>query len=242
MIKVIKVAVVEDSKEDLDNCLSILDRYAKDKDLTFEIDTFETGDAFLTHFKAQYDFIILDINLSATNGIDVANTLREKDDEVVIMFVTNLARYATRGYEVGAIDFAIKPLVYAQFYLKMERVMKRIETRDKNEASIVLTTANGFRKINMNDIFYLEIFGHDIVFHLEDSEFTTYGTLKTYESQLKPYWFIRCNSCYLVNARKIKLVDKYDIYLTNDEKVIISHPKKKEFTKQFKEYIMKGGN
>ena len=242
MLSVVNIAVVEDSQEDLSNCLSVLDKYSKEKNIEFVIETFQTGDAFLNKFKAQYDFIILDINLSATNGIDVAHVVREKDEEVIIMFVTNLARYATRGYEVGAIDFAIKPLVYAQFYLKMERVIKKLELKHKEEASLVLSTANGFRKINIDDIYYLEIFGHDIVFHLSDSKFSIYGTLKTYENQLRPHWFIRCNSCYLVNASKIKVVDHYTIYLKNDETVIISHPKKKLFTKQFKEYILTGGN
>ena len=93
----IRIAVVEDSVDDLNNCLSLLDRYSKEKKLTFDIQTFASGDAFLMRFKSQYDFIILDINLSAMNGIDVARKIREKDEEVVIMFATNLAKYATNG-------------------------------------------------------------------------------------------------------------------------------------------------
>ena len=125
----INIAVVEDSKEDLNNCLSLLDKYAFEKKVTFDIQTFESGDAFLMRFKSQYDFIILDINLSAMNGIDVARTIRSKDEEVIIMFATNLAKYATKGYEVDAVDFVLKPLTYASFYLRLERVMKKINKK-----------------------------------------------------------------------------------------------------------------
>lgn len=241
MLEEIKIAIVEDSEEDLTNCLKMLHQYEKEKDLHFIIESYSSGDAFLDKFKGQFDFLILDINLSALSGMDVAQKVREKDEEVVIMFVTNLARYATKGYEVGAIDFAIKPLTYPSFYLKMERVMKRLSASSHEDSSLVINTGGGFVKTNINNIFYVEIFSHLINFHLENSTLSTYGTLKEYEEKLSGSWFIRCNSCYLVNAKKIKMVDKYTIYLTNGETVIISHPKKKHFLERFKEYILKEG-
>lgn len=237
----IRIAVVEDSADDLSNCLSLLNRYSKEKNISFDIQTFASGDAFLMRFKSQFDFIILDINLSAMNGIDVARKIREKDEEVIIMFATNLAKYATNGYEVDAIDFVLKPLSYASFYLRLERVMKKLGK--KNDNFIVVPNEGGFNKIATNNILYVEVISHDIIFHLkEGDEITTSGTLKKFEEQLKNHWFIRCNSCYLVNAHNIKRVEKLDIQLANDEVIAISHPKKKGFMESFKKYIMEEGN
>ena len=236
----INIAVVEDSADDLSNCLALLDRYSNEKHLKFDIQTFNSGDAFLMRFKSQYDFIILDINLSALNGIDVARTIREKDEEVIIMFATNLAKYATSGYEVDAIDFVLKPLSYASFYLRLERVMKKLKKKD--DFFIVVPFEGGFNKISINDVLYVEVISHDIIFHLIDgNEITTSGTLKKYEEELKKHWFIRCNSCYLVNAHKIKRVEKLDIQLANDETIAISHPKRKGFMEAFKRYIIEEG-
>lgn len=236
----INVAIVEDCQEDLTNCLSLLDQYSKEKNVKFDIQTFENGDSFLMRFKSQYDFIILDINLSAMNGIDVARTIREKDEEVIIMFATNLAKYATRGYEVDAIDFVLKPLTYASFYLRLEKVMKKLYK--KNDYFIVVPSDGGFNKISINEVLYIEVIAHDIIFHLSNGqELMTSGTLKKYEEQLKKYWFIRCNSCYLVNASKIKRVEKLEIQLVNDEVVAISHPKKKLFMETFRKYVLKEG-
>lgn len=236
----INIAVVEDSTDDLNNCLALLDRYSNEKHLRFDIQTFSSGDAFLMRFKSQYDFIILDINLSALNGIDVARTIREKDEEVIIMFATNLAKYATSGYEVDAIDFVLKPLSYASFYLRLERVMKKLKKKD--DFFIVVPFEGGFKKININDVLYVEVILHDIIFHLADgNEITTSGTLKKYEEELKGHWFIRCNSCYLVNARKIRRVEKLDIHLVNDETIAISHPKRKSFMENFKKYVIEEG-
>ena len=235
----IKIAVVEDSVDDLNNCLSLLERYSKEKNLSFDIQTFSSGDAFLMRFKSQFDFIILDINLSAMNGIDVARNIREKDEEVIIMFATNLAKYATNGYEVQAIDFVLKPLTYSSFYLRIERVIKKLNK--KSDSFIVVPYEGGFNKIDTSNILYIEVISHDIIFHLTDGEVTTSGTLKKYEEQMKKHWFIRCNSCYLVNARKIKRVEKLDIQLVNNEVIAISHPKKKSFMERFKQYVMEEG-
>ena len=236
----INIAIVEDSAEDLANCLSLLDKYSKEKNVEFNIQTFESGDAFLMRFKSQYDFIILDINLSAMNGIDVARTIRTKDEEVIIMFATNLAKYATKGYEVDAVDFVLKPLTYASFYLRLERVMKRLNK--KTDSFLVVPSDGGFNKINLNDVTYIEVISHDIIFHLVNGDdVLTTGTLKKYEEKLKDFWFIRCNSCYLVNAHKIKRVEKLDIQLVNDQVVAISHPKKKSFMESFKKYFLEEG-
>ena len=236
----INIAVVEDSADDLNNCLSLLDTYSKEKNVLFDIQTFESGDAFLMRFKSQYDFIILDINLSAMNGIDVARTIRTKDEEVVIMFATNLAKYATKGYEVDAVDFVLKPLTYASFYLRLERVMKRLNK--KPDSFLVVPSDGGFSKINVAEVLYVEVISHDIIFHMSSGDkITTSGTLKKYEEKLKGLWFIRCNSCYLVNAHRIKRVEKLDIQLVNDEIIAISHPKKKSFMESFKKYILVEG-
>ena len=236
----INIAVVEDSIDDLNNCLSLLDKYSKEKNVQFDIQTFESGDAFLIRFKSQFDFIILDINLSAMNGIDVARSVRTKDEEVIIMFATNLAKYATNGYEVDAIDFALKPLTYASFYLRLERVMKKLNK--KSDSFLVVPSDGGFSKINVNDVLYVEVISHDIIFHMISGQsITTSGTLKKYDEKLKDLWFIRCNSCYLVNAHKIKRVEKLDIQLVNDEVIAISHPKKKSFMESFKKYVLEEG-
>ena len=230
----------KDSIDDLNNCLSLLDKYSKEKNVQFDIQTFESGDAFLIRFKSQFDFIILDINLSAMNGIDVARSVRTKDEEVIIMFATNLAKYATNGYEVDAIDFALKPLTYASFYLRLERVMKKLNK--KSDSFLVVPSDGGFSKINVNDVLYVEVISHDIIFHMISGQsITTSGTLKKYDEKLKDLWFIRCNSCYLVNAHKIKRVEKLDIQLVNDEVIAISHPKKKSFMESFKKYVLEEG-
>ena len=38
--------------------------------------------------------------MPGTNGMDAAEQIRKRDAQVVIMFITNMAHYAIKGYEV----------------------------------------------------------------------------------------------------------------------------------------------
>ena len=73
--------------------------------------------------------ILLDIEMPNLNGMDAARIIRDKDENVVLMFITNMAQYAIHGYSVGALDFVMKPITYYTFSLKMTRALKRVQTR-----------------------------------------------------------------------------------------------------------------
>lgn len=46
---------------------------------------------------------------------------RSRDETVAIIFITNMAQYAIRGYEVNAVDFMVKPVGYFNFVQKLEK-------------------------------------------------------------------------------------------------------------------------
>lgn len=48
-------------------------------------------------------------------GMEAVRRIREKDKKVIGMFVTNMAQYAVKGYEVDALDFIVKPLRFEAF-------------------------------------------------------------------------------------------------------------------------------
>ena len=236
---VLNVAIVDDSEEDLDRCESLLLRFAHESRKEIRVNRFLHGEEFLAQFKAQFDILFLDVNLGLSNGIDVAKRVREVDESVVIIFVTNLSRYATEGYVVNALDYVLKPLSYESFYLKLNKAISNVANRANS--SIVVPTKSGFTKLMLDSIHYVEVFSHDVVFHGDNGDVKTSGTLKAYEAKLRPYHFLRCNSCYLVNARKIERICKFEILLSNGETIEISHPKRKEFIQAFKNYIANAG-
>ena len=97
-----RAAIVEDSETDRRALQGHLDRYAKESDFALAVDAYDRAETFLGSYKPVYDVVFLDIMLPYMNGMDAAEQLRRLDDKVPLIFVTDMAQYALRGYKVGA--------------------------------------------------------------------------------------------------------------------------------------------
>ncbi len=71
------------------------------------------------HYRADYDIVFMDIELPGINGMEAAHRLREIDQQVILIFVTNMAQFAVKGYEVDALDYIIKPAQYGPLSIKL---------------------------------------------------------------------------------------------------------------------------
>ena len=138
-------------------------QYEQERDTAFEATPFEKADDFLAVYNGDYDIILMDIEMPGTNGMDAAEQIRKKDAQVVIMFITNMAHYAIKGYEVGALDFVLKPIQYLNFANKMDRAMQLVENRGSRP--VMIQTGTGVKKIDSRDIFYVEIQNHVLRYH-----------------------------------------------------------------------------
>lgn len=139
------IAIVEDEEEFRGQLQEYLRQYEKENQLSFQISVFEDGTEILENYKNEYDMILLDIQMPKLNGMDAAEFIREKDEDVVIMFITNMAQYAIRGYSVGALDFIMKPITYYTFAMKMTRAIKRVEK--KAQKHLVLNLPDGINTL-----------------------------------------------------------------------------------------------
>ena len=101
------VAIVEDEKSSRDRLKGFLQRYMEENDYKIEITEFEDGIEIVIPYRASYDVIFLDIEMPQMNGMKAAEIIREKDEHVILVFITNVARYAVKGYEVQALDYIL---------------------------------------------------------------------------------------------------------------------------------------
>jgi DNA-binding LytR/AlgR family response regulator len=130
----IKIAIVEDEIKEQENLLSCLKELQQQEMVSLETQTFSNASSFLEAYRHNFDIVFFDIEMDGLNGMDAAKELRQLDKSVIIIFVTNLAQMAVKGYEVEALDFIVKPIEKATFLLKMKRVLNR--TSSKLEESL----------------------------------------------------------------------------------------------------------
>ena len=232
-----RIAIVEDDRDFVEELQKYLEQYALENGEEFHVELFYDGAEILESYTSKYDLILLDIEMPKVNGMDAAEKIRETDENVVMMFITNMAQYAIRGYSVGALDFVMKPIAYYTFSMKIKRALKRVQKKEL--PSILLTLSDGVKKIDVRQIYYLEVQNRMLHYHTEEGEIVVRGTLQSAENSLPAHIFAKCNHWYLVNLMHVTQVRK-NTAIVGCHELEISRRNRAGFLKALAEYM--GGN
>lgn len=221
------IALVEDEPEAADVLAAFIARYADEKGLELTVTRFGNAMDFeMTH--QHFDLVFMDIQMPGINGMEAAQLMRTYDSETPIIFVTNLAQYAVKGYEVDALDFIVKPVTYFNFRMRMDKAMRRI--RRNASRSIAIGTRDGMRVVALSDIEYVEVSKHDLSYHLvgEEEPFVVYGSLVAFEQEVEGGPFVRISNSCLVNMNRIRAVRGGELVMHGGKVLYFSRSRKRE--------------
>ena len=230
----IRVAFVEDEEQCVIGLKGHIEKFSQNTGLLFSSVWFKNGLHFLSEYEPNYDIVFMDIKMPYIDGMETSRKLREVDQNVALIFITNLMQYAIKGYEVNALDFMLKPVKYYDFEMKMNKAIEYIQKHQND--SIAIEIGDGKKKIQLSEIFYIEVHNHTLIFHTEKGNYQTYGQLSKIEEKLKDKNFSKCNNCYLVNLRHVTETHS-DFIVVGTDKVMVSRRKKKEFMELLFNYL-----
>lgn len=230
----IKIAIVEDEAAVRDQLTDYVRRYTRQYGTEFEVTCFTDGDEILENYRPAFDIIFLDVEMKRLNGMETAQRIRELDDDVLLIFITNMAQYAIKGYSVGALDYVLKPVPYFAFSQQLQKALGQLKKRERHYLAVAVD--GGMRRLDAAEIYYLESEGHKVHFYTEKEDFVVPGTLKNYEEKLVGRAFARCNSGYLVNLAQVSGVQQ-DMVQVGPYTLQISRPRRKAFMAGLADYI-----
>lgn len=232
--QVIRVAIVEDEAEIREQLMGYVQRYTRQYGTAFEVKTFADGLEILEDYRPAYDLILLDIEMKHLDGMETARRIRELDPEVMLVFITNMAQYAIKGYAVGALDYVLKPVPYFAFSQQLQKVEEQLRRRTRHYLAVPVE--GGLRRLDTSRIYYIESEGHRVHFYTEEGDFAAPGALKALEEKLADRPFARCNSGYLVNLAQVQAVQQNTVEVGPYE-LQVSRPKRKSFLAALTDYI-----
>ena len=229
----IRVFLCDDDPSYLEYLSGIVGQFFQQNKIEAGIKTFLDGETLLEE-PEMADLVFLDVEMPQMDGMKAAEKIRETDEEVILIFITNMAKYAIRGYEVQALDYVLKPVKYEAFSVKMDKVKRLAEK--KKDKSISIKTGTATHRLLLSHIQYVEVVQHLLIFHTEDGDFSTRGVLKDVEAVLEENGFYKCNKCYLVNLRHVRSVHDGMALVGNDQ-LQVSRARKKAFAEAVADYI-----
>ncbi len=229
-----RIAVVEDEEAYRTQVQAYISQYGQEHGLSFSVMTYTDGQEIVDDNEHHFDIIFFDIEMAQLNGMDAAKTIRQKDSDVVIVFITNMAQYAIEGYSVGALDFVLKPIDYYGFAFRLERAIGRV--RKKGTLEIAVTTAGGIKKLDSGNIYYVEIENRFLHYHTTEGEYMQRGTMQSAEEMLRDYHFVKCNHWYLVNLKYVTEIED-NVVCVAGSRLEISRRNRAHFLKEVTDYI-----
>lgn len=230
----IRVAIVDDDQKVHNELRQYIEDYEPACSERFAVMSFYDGREIVDNYRPVYDIIFMDIQMQEMDGMTAAEAIRQVDEDVIIVFVTNMADFAIKGYMVDALSYVVKPIRYIDFEQQLSKAVKRVMF---NRNAFMLVTVNGeILRVDIAKVAYMESVEHRVTIHLDDDQLTVYSSLKKLEVQVSGHHFARCNSGYLVSLRHVERIEGDEV-IVGGNRLLISRSKKKPFMNALAEFI-----
>lgn len=178
--------------------------------------------------------LFIDIPLEKENGMDVIRKLRERNEKIPIVFVTDTTDFVVESYDMEAFGYLMKPIQTEKVHHIMDKFLKLSEKYVVRD-----TRGNEKLKVPLQNIEYFESKNTTIMLHLVNGQqIRTYGKLGNIEKELENKNFLRCHQSYLINMEHISGIAEACFVMDSGKTAYI---RKRDYTtmkKLFNQYIV----
>lgn len=195
-------------------------------------DAFEAID-FLQHHEI--DLLFSDIQMPKINGLELVSSLTNPP---AIIFATAFSDYALSGFDIGIVDYLLKPISFQRFLKACNKAKLQIEQNRLKLSATSSAAENLHLFIRENDkltkvlfsaILYVEAMGDYIKVNTAGGTLITYSTLKGFEEKLPAKKFVRTHKSFIVQINAIKSISGNTVILDNSISIPISKNYKETF-------------
>lgn len=173
----------------------------------------------------QVDILFLDILMPDITGIEVLRRLNKKP---AVIFTSAHRDFALDGYEMGVVDYLLKPFSFERFKKGVEKAADFIRAKEENNDNLLpgvfVKSEYKLVKIHFYDIIYIESMDDYIRIHLEGSKpVIALMSLKSFMEKLPSADFLRVHRRYIIAIKKISFVERKRLLLKDQIEIPVGN-------------------
>lgn len=224
-----KILIFEDNELELKILLQCISIFFKARDIDYTVTLGKDDNEVLDH-AFEYDLIFLDVEINGLNGVELGIKIREINEDVKLIFVTNFSKYLIDGYKARADRYFLKPIKQSEFDLELNSVLKNyIEKHSGFFDDKVSPT-----KIYYKDILYINFLNRKTNIHFRCGKIIeTNYPLKYWISKLNCHGFSQPYKSCIVNLSEVSGFRKDSVILSNEDIIPMSRYYRKAFEKSY---------
>ncbi len=171
------------------------------------------------------DLVFLDVQMPECDGFELLERLG-CTSAFSIVFVTAYDQHALRAFEVGAIDYLLKPFDDQRF----TQVLARIKVRHRQPADnlrFIVKSGNTIDIVKLSDIDWIEACDYYSSLHADGRVHLLRRSLTELETQLKPHAYARIHRSAIVNIKRVHALEmrddgEYEVVLESGQRLRLS--------------------
>jgi two-component system LytT family response regulator len=198
------------------------------------------------------DLVLLDIQMPGMDGLDVAQAI-SAGPMPFIVFVTAYNEHALRAFDVGAVDYLLKPVDPDRFRVTLDRVLGRLREGQRGDIERRITraieaAAPGRPRLDrflikargrstflmLRDIEWIEADGNYLRLHAAEGSHLVRGTMKALERRLDPACFARIHRSTAINLDRVKHIEPWS---HGDQLVVMRSGRRLMLSRRYRDRI-----
>ena len=171
------------------------------------------------------DIVFLDVQMPECDGFEMLEQLAAVPDFTVV-FVTAYQEHAVRAFEVGALDYLLKPFDDKRFAQVLERV-KAKHLQPAEARRFIVKNGNTIDIVKLADIDWVEAADYYSTLHVAGKAHMLRRSLSDLETQLASLGFVRIHRSAIVNLDRVKALEvredgEYEVVLRDGQRLRLS--------------------
>ncbi len=213
------IAICDDEKSSAAEAAELLKRYAAQRgDMEYEVEVFYTSLDLLDAIdKKNFDIFLLDIYIDRINGIDLAKSIKSKNSEASIIFMTSSNAFYREAFRIQAVHYLEKPILEEDFFDAMDRVCN-----DAEEIRYMTFRESGkVHKIPVEDIIYIESEDHYKRIVVLENSFLIRSTMQALIEELDYQYFYMLGVKCMINLKRVLKITRDSVVMENGKEFTV---------------------